>query len=608
MADDTRRPPGDDDETPVDPPTGENDVAGADWLISQLDAAPTGQFDTRQAPREGADGGDSPVLAWWREKLVAADALVNPEPRLVVEDAAGTDAADTDVIDKDATGADGTDTADTSVVDAPVVDAAAERPAAVENVGDVTSPLPEPARFEPRGAETAEPDSSTGPVPAFLPEPAWAHEPIRAPGDVDATTSFDRQPEAELEDEAETGLIPSFESPMFTPRSARDFVVDQTAESDQSDSDERDFEEPEGSDAQADPAHEPLRAPVFTPPAPDSNFDSTPKSSPESNPEPAEGARTPERDVPYETEDLDNFSWGLTANDQLDPQVHAPVTGRDAAGATPPDAAIFPVGERGAEVRAEAETRRQAPVDHEEALPKSADVTTPAQSGPRRRTFTDMESPSVPPPSVEPPGRPLRAARPSVRSAVARAPRPVILAAIGVVALLVLVGLFFLGSRLPALLAGPAASSSPAPTATPAPTTPAAPAAPVGPAALGEQQWTALGGGECVDPYSTPWAETFTVVDCGAPHAAQMVFTAPVAEDPAAEYPGEDEILSQISLWCSAPGVLDPAAAESYSDLQVQGTYPVSAEQWAAGQRNYYCFVDRSSGEPLNGSVAAPQG
>jgi hypothetical protein len=182
----------------------------------------------------------------------------------------------------------------------------------------------------------------------------------------------------------------------------------------------------------------------------------------------------------------------------------------------------------------------------------------------------------------------------------------VIFAAIGVVALLVLGGLFFLGSQLPGLLGGAEASSTPTPTATASPTTPPAPAAPVGPAALGEQKWTALGGGECIDPYTSPWAETFTVVDCAEPHAAQMVFTAPIAEDPAAEYPGEKQILDRIYLLCSAPGVLDPTAAADYSDLQVQGTYPVSAEQWADGQRNYYCFVNRSSGEPLSGSVAAP--
>jgi hypothetical protein len=39
----------------------------------------------------------------------------------------------------------------------------------------------------------------------------------------------------------------------------------------------------------------------------------------------------------------------------------------------------------------------------------------------------------------------------------------------------------------------------------------------------------------------------------------------------------------------------------------VQGAYPATAEQWEAGQRDIFCFVSRSSGEPLTGSIAVPQ-
>src|SRR5690606_37038448 len=157
--------------------------------------------------------------------------------------------------------------------------------------------------------------------------------------------------------------------------------------------------------------------------------------------------------------------------------------------------------------------------------------------------------------------------------------RAVVIAAIALVAILVLGGLFFLGSQLPRLLAGPAptetASPSPTPTETATPT-PTAPAAPVGPAAPGEQDWTALGGGECLEPYSTPWAGTCTGVEYGAGHTAQMLFTSPVDADPAAAYPGEEAILAQISLWCSAPGVVNAEAAGAYDDLQIKGTYPVT--------------------------------
>jgi hypothetical protein len=611
VTDDTRRPEGEndnepvepptDENEPVEPPTGEGEVVGADWLISQLDAAPTGQFDTRKAPdgdeetgpRPGR-AGDNPVLAWWREKLIAADGLVNPEPRPGVDDV--EDAKNADTVENVGT-------------------------VHAEDVEDVEAAAAEPARFESRRAEKAEPEPPAEPETAFLPEPAFLAEDAATPApasdddSADATTdgdradevpadafddrswslgsdlSLDRDPEDELQDEAETGLIPSFEPPLFKPRSARDHVVEEP--------EQPDLPVPVGLPEPADDADRITPVSAFEP---DQRADEKAQIEPD-----AEGS--PE----YVTEDLDNFSWKLTANDQLDPRVHR--AGADAGGA----AAMSPgddsarTTDDGAEADAdEAPTLRQNRIEPEQQAgpPEPAVIPIPEPepevSGPRRRTFSAAAStsePAVATPSAAKPARPpLRVALPSAR----QAPRPVVLAAIGIVALLVLGGLFFAGSLLPGLLAGPAptTAASPSPTATPAPSTPAAP---VGPAAPGEQKWTALGGGECIEPYATPWAETFTVVDCADPHAAQMIFTGPVNEDPAAAYPGEDAILSQIYLWCSAPGVLDGDAASGYSDLQVQGTYPVSEEQWNDGQRSYYCFVNRSSGEPLTGSIAAAQ-
>jgi hypothetical protein len=616
VADDTRRPE-DDDETPIDPPTGEGEVVGADWLMSQLDGEPTGQMDAvRHGTDDDADGGggsgDNPVLAWWRDKLVAAESLVNPEPRphQQVDDVDDVEYVD-DVDDVE-------DIKDVDDVDD------VEDIKDVEDVEDDAGALPEPAQFEPRrfekpAQEPAEPEAS------FLPEPAFVTAPVFTPvppsddidddiddiddddddGDDGADTvtadadrgwslstdsAFDREPEAELEDEAETGLIPSAEPPLFKPRSARDHIV----------------EEPEQANGAADLA-EPTDAdrvlplPAFSVPAHSSDSEPESGSDDETAAEPSA-----ESGPAYVTEDLDNFSWKLTPNDQLDPRVHRPTAGADDVDAVAAEDASTDSAADDSDD--ELPTRRQIRIDAEQQEPLEPVVIAPSEpevTGPRRRTFADPESrvePGATPGIAKPARRPLRAARP----AAALASRPVVLAAIGIVALLVLGGLFFLGSQLPGLVAAPAptATSSPTATATPSPTTPAAP---VGPAALGEQMWTALGGGECLEPYSTPWAETFTVVDCEAAHAAQMVATGPVDEDPAAAYPGEEEILSQIYLWCSAPGVLDPNAASQYSDLQVQGTYPVSEEQWADGQRSYYCFVNRSSGEPLTGSVAAPQ-
>jgi hypothetical protein len=69
-------------------------------------------------------------------------------------------------------------------------------------------------------------------------------------------------------------------------------------------------------------------------------------------------------------------------------------------------------------------------------------------------------------------------------------------------------------------------------------------------------------------------------------------------------FPGAAALQAQISALCAAPGVLNLAAAGQYSDAQVQGSYPVTQAEWDAGQHDYFCFVSRSSGQPLTGSVA----
>jgi len=50
----------------------------------------------------------------------------------------------------------------------------------------------------------------------------------------------------------------------------------------------------------------------------------------------------------------------------------------------------------------------------------------------------------------------------------------------------------------------------------------------------------------------------------------------------------------------------DLTAAAAYPDLQVQGSFPATEAQWKSGQRSYYCFANRSSGQPLTSSVAGP--
>lgn len=167
-----------------------------------------------------------------------------------------------------------------------------------------------------------------------------------------------------------------------------------------------------------------------------------------------------------------------------------------------------------------------------------------------------------------------------------------------------LVGLFVLGTRLPGWLgAVPQASASPS--MTPAPPRPTPVPKPTAPAAAGDHRWDELWGGECLQPYASPWAETFTVVDCASPHAAQLVYRGTLGEA-GAPFPGQDALAAQAPALCASPGVVDLAAAAPLADVQIEGSYPVTAKQWQHGERRYYCFVSRASGEPITGSLAAP--
>ncbi len=172
-------------------------------------------------------------------------------------------------------------------------------------------------------------------------------------------------------------------------------------------------------------------------------------------------------------------------------------------------------------------------------------------------------------------------------------------------ALLALIALFFLGTRIPLLL-GPAPGAEPSPTATPSPT-PTATERPVGPVAPGEYRWDELWGGECLEPYVDAWQEEYTVVDCAEPHTAQLAdrapFPLPEGATEQGPYPGAEALAAQISLLCGRPGVIDLVAAAAFTDIQVQGAYAVTEEQWDDGMQDFFCFASRSSGEPLTVSI-----
>ncbi|QDZ15273.1 septum formation family protein [Humibacter ginsenosidimutans] len=183
-----------------------------------------------------------------------------------------------------------------------------------------------------------------------------------------------------------------------------------------------------------------------------------------------------------------------------------------------------------------------------------------------------------------------------------RAQRIMLIVAGALLVVLLLVALFVVGRTV----AHPDAPPSPTPTATKTATptsTPTPTATATGPVAAGKHPWSALRGGECLQPFTTPWADTFTVVDCGTAHAAQMVFTGTFDTNTATAFPGTAQLQTQASALCARAGILNLNAAGQYGDAQMQASYPVTEDQWKKGQRSYYCFVNRSSGQPITGSL-----
>ena len=170
----------------------------------------------------------------------------------------------------------------------------------------------------------------------------------------------------------------------------------------------------------------------------------------------------------------------------------------------------------------------------------------------------------------------------------------------GLVAALALVGLFMVGTQLSALIPPPPVAAEP----TVAPVVVDAQPPAVGPVAPGDYAWSELLGGECVDPFVSAWQEQYTVVDCAAPHAAQLVFHGYFGDEAYAPYPGEAVLQSRINLLCTSPKSVSYSLASQFSDIQVAASYAVTAADWDAGQRDFYCFVSRSSAEPFTASVA----
>ncbi|MGN6409517.1 MAG: hypothetical protein ACTHMH_14295 [Curtobacterium sp.] len=173
---------------------------------------------------------------------------------------------------------------------------------------------------------------------------------------------------------------------------------------------------------------------------------------------------------------------------------------------------------------------------------------------------------------------------------------------------------WILGNRIDERTPAPTATSAASAAATPKATPTAAPSQPSSastsletlqfattPATPGEHGWTDLAGGECLSPFTNAWAQTYTVVDCQTPHVAQLTARLPVSAN---QWPGPDALAAQAAEQCQSSEALNASAAAAYGDVQVQGSYAPDQATWDQGDTFISCFVTRSSGDTMTGSVA----
>jgi hypothetical protein len=193
---------------------------------------------------------------------------------------------------------------------------------------------------------------------------------------------------------------------------------------------------------------------------------------------------------------------------------------------------------------------------------------------------------------------------PAPRAPLTRNQKILLWTGVGVVAALVLVLCFLLGTRLGTTTTTAAPKPAKSAQASSAPT----PAATTGGLAPGVHAWNTLNGGECIQPFTSPWALSFTTVDCGGAHAAQLLLKGTLPDASGTAYPAAAALQAEITPLCTAPTALNYSAAASVTDAQIVASYPATKAAWNSGDRTFYCFVTRSSGDDLTGSVAVAAG
>ena len=215
-------------------------------------------------------------------------------------------------------------------------------------------------------------------------------------------------------------------------------------------------------------------------------------------------------------------------------------------------------------------------------------ISSPSLSQPTRSGAAPPQQPGEP----REPGPP--------REPMPRTQKILLWVAGSLVALLALVAIFLVGSRL-------APTIRPAPTAVPsaeATATPGAQGPGLTPLAPGEYTWSELRGGECLEPWESAWQDKYVVVDCATPHRAQMVFRGVFDDQAGTPYPGVEALQERTLPLCSAPTAIDFTAAAGAADIQISASFAGNEEEWLAGNPSFFCFVSRAGGEPLTGSLA----
>jgi len=121
--------------------------------------------------------------------------------------------------------------------------------------------------------------------------------------------------------------------------------------------------------------------------------------------------------------------------------------------------------------------------------------------------------------------------------------------------------------------------------------------------APGTWAWNELRGGECLTGFGDPFAEQFQVVSCSSPHNAELLHADLLSRVASEPYPGDPAVLAAARAACDVRDLVNIEVAQEFSDLRTSYSYPVSQDQWEAGERGVYCFVYSESGATFTSSL-----